>query len=248
MEKISVITPSYNSEKTIEECIRSVIAQNYRNLEHIVIDDCSSDDSLLIIEKLASSYPHLRIVRNLKNRGPAEARNRGLELAKGNLICFLDSDDVWLKNKLATQVEIAKLKKYPLICGGYFKFKGDDDSFSIIHKKLIEISFNKMKYSNWIYTSSVMVDKRLTGEFKMDQDLYYDDYGCWLVIIRKFGPAYYLPREVFKYRITTKSVSRNKLTSAVKTMQVYEKVFKFNLLQKIFYFTFYVLNGIKKSV
>jgi teichuronic acid biosynthesis glycosyltransferase TuaG len=247
MEKITVITPSYNSAKTIEECIHSVISQNYPDLEHIVIDDCSSDDSLLIIEKLASSYPHLRIVRNSRNTGPAESRNRGLKLAKGNLICFLDSDDVWLKNKLVEQVEIAKLKKYPLICGGYLKFKANGARFSVVHKELSEISFNKMKYSNWIYTSSVMVDKRLTGEFKMDPDLYYDDYGCWLLIIKKFGLAYYIPREIFKYRISTKSVSRNKLTSGVKTLEVYEKVLKFNFVEKVFYFTFYVLNGLRKS-
>ena len=248
MEKISVITPSYNSEKFIKECVFSVIDQEYKNLEHIIIDDCSSDNSVRVIERLAKEFSHIRLIKNPINSGPAKSRNNGLKIAKGNLICFLDSDDVWSKDKLKEQLKFAILNKYPIICGGYIKFGEGLNSFSVIHNNLNEISFNKMKYSNWIYTSSVMVDKRLTGDFKMNPDLYYDDYGCWLVLIKKFGSAYYIPKTILRYRITKNSVSRNKINSAMKTIEVYNKVFNFNMLQKIYYFTFYFINGIKKSI
>ena len=247
MEKISVITPSYNSEKFIKECIFSVIDQDYKNLEHIIIDDCSSDNSVRVIERLANEFSHIRLIKNPINSGPAKSRNNGLKISKGNLICFLDSDDVWLKNKLKEQLKFAKLNKYPIICGGYVKFGKGFNSFSVIHNNLNEISFNKMKYSNWIYTSSVMVDKRITGDFKLNPDLYYDDYGCWLVLIKNFGEAYYIQKNILRYRVTAGSVSRNKINSAMKTIQIYNKVFNFNLLQKIYYFTFYFINGIRKS-
>ena len=92
-----------------------------------------------------------------------------------------------------------------------------------------------------------MVDKRITGDFKLNADLYYDDYGCWLYLIKNFGDAYYIQKTILNYRITSGSVSRNKINSAMKTIQVYDKVFNFNLLQKIYYFLFYFINGIRKS-
>ena len=247
MNKISVITPSYNSKQYIEECINSVIDQKYSDLEHIIIDDCSTYISVSVIEKYSDKYEHIKLIKNTENSGPAISRNNGLKVATGDLICFLDSDDVWLKNKLSLQMEYVKLNKYPIICGAYIKFGDQVNDFTVIHHNLNEVTFNKMKYSNWIYTSSVLVDKRLTGDFEMNPDLYYDDYGCWLEIIKNFGPAYYLQKPIIKYRITKGSVSRNKIKSALKTLQVYNVVFNFNFFSKCFYFFFYILNGFKKS-
>lgn len=247
MTKISVITPSFNSEKFIRECMDSVIAQGQTNLEHIIIDDCSSDHSTEIIEDYCSLYNHIKLIKNKVNSGPATSRNNGLNEATGNVICFLDADDIWLEGKLDTQLEILQKKKFPIICGGYIKFGQGINEFTVIHQKLQQITFERMKYSNWIYTSSVMIDLRVTGKFKMNPELYYDDYACWVELIRKHGPAYYLQTPLIKYRVTKGSVSRNKIKSALKTLQVYSEVFELGLIKKYFYFMFYIYNGFKKS-
>ncbi|MBC1503152.1 glycosyltransferase family 2 protein [Listeria booriae] len=98
-ERISIIMPSYNSAKTIERAIQSVLAQTYQNLELLIIDDDSSDETCHIIQKIADE--RIRLIRLKQNGGSAVARNTGIEVATGRYIAFLDSDDSWHPKKLA---------------------------------------------------------------------------------------------------------------------------------------------------
>ena len=103
---VSVITPTYNSEKYIKETANSVINQSYSNWEWIVVDDCSIDSTREILENLSKTDSRIKPLFLSKNcGGPAKPRNIGLDNAKGKYVCFLDSDDVWLKNKIKTQLE-----------------------------------------------------------------------------------------------------------------------------------------------
>ena len=101
---VSIIMPSYNTASFIEETIQSVLNQTYTNWELIIVDDCSSDDSLSIIQKYARIDSRIRYLRTDKPSGsPTLPRNMGIKEAKGRYIAFLDSDDIWLPNKLSDQ-------------------------------------------------------------------------------------------------------------------------------------------------
>lgn len=106
---VSIITPVYNSEEYLEETILSVINQTYKNWELLLIDDYSTDNSYKIIEKYLTDE-RIKYLRNERNSGPAITRNVGLEKSKGEYIAFLDSDDIWAKNKLELQIDYMKKK------------------------------------------------------------------------------------------------------------------------------------------
>ncbi|WML36751.1 glycosyltransferase family 2 protein [Clostridium sp. OS1-26] len=101
---VSIIMPCYNSENYIEEAIKSVIGQTYENWELIIIDDCSNDNSISIVKKYCMQDKRILFYQNEKNIGTAKTRNKGVEFAKGQYIAFLDSDDIWYKEKLNKQV------------------------------------------------------------------------------------------------------------------------------------------------
>ena len=100
---VSIITPSYNSEKFISMTIDSVLRQTYRNWEMIIVDDASTDNTCTIIYDYCKKDNRIKLIRLKKNSGAAVARNRAIEKSKGKYIAFLDSDDIWLPEKLKIQ-------------------------------------------------------------------------------------------------------------------------------------------------
>ena len=100
---VSVIVPIFNSAKTIKRALDSVVAQSYSNLEVIVVDDGSSDQSANLVEQIG--IKDVKVIKHSQNRGAAAARNSGIKVARGNWIAFLDSDDTWKPEKLRRQIE-----------------------------------------------------------------------------------------------------------------------------------------------
>ena len=118
-DKVSIITPSWNSEKYIEKTIESVQKQTYMNWEMIVVDDCSTDRTVEIVEKISKEDPRVRIIRQEVNGGAAKARNRSLCEATGRYIAYLDADDIWKPTKLEKQVEFMKANHCGFSCASY---------------------------------------------------------------------------------------------------------------------------------
>jgi len=108
---VSIITPAYNSEKTIGEAIQSVLNQTYQNWEMIIINDCSRDQTLQIVITYSLKDNRITVIDLERNNGVANARNIGIKKAKGRYIAFLDSDDLWSPQKLSKQVDFMKEKK-----------------------------------------------------------------------------------------------------------------------------------------
>lgn len=124
MDLVSIIIPAYNAEKYLRIALNSVLNQTYKNIELIVIDDGSKDSTPKILEDYVANYPDKMKVVTQENSGPSKARNKGIALAKGKYIAFLDSDDVWEKQKLEKQVSYMKAKEASIkdlgiiICNG----------------------------------------------------------------------------------------------------------------------------------
>lgn len=192
MTKISVIIPTYNSAKYIKDTIESVLNQTYKDLEIIVVDDGSTDNTKDIVSKYQVKYIYQ------ENKGPAAARNRGIKEAQGEYIAFLDSDDVWMVEKLEKQMAIFENSTYAMIyCDmshkvnekivhkSYLKEKGYRGPGSgDIHERLLK--------ENFIFTPTVLVKKEVlkkTGYFDESYKI-CEDYKMWLTIAKKYQIAF----------------------------------------------------------
>jgi glycosyltransferase involved in cell wall biosynthesis len=178
---ISVIIPVYNSEKTIKECLLSVIKQTILPYEIIVVDDGSSDRSLLISSEFKNTQKliNLRIIKQT-NGGPSKARNTGIRNSKGNWIAFLDSDDIWLPNKLEEQLKILNINKECKLIG-----TNGDSSLFVKKATYNYISFFSMFFKNQFMTSSVLIEKNLLEKFYFDESMSYaEDCKLWMQVLR----------------------------------------------------------------
>ena len=101
---VSIITPLYNASNYISDTISSIQKQSYSNWEHLIVDDCSTDNSVKLVESLASNDTRIKLFKISKNNGAAFCRNYATNQAKGDYIAFLDSDDLWHSEKLERQI------------------------------------------------------------------------------------------------------------------------------------------------
>ena len=132
---VSVITPSYNSERFISQTIESVLNQTYQKWEMIIIDDVSPDNANAIIEEYIKEDTRIRLIKLEKNSGPAVARNRAIEEAKGRYIAFLDADDLWLPEKLEKQMAFMTKYNLDLTYSSYKLIDEDNNDLGIFKTK-----------------------------------------------------------------------------------------------------------------
>lgn len=240
---VSVVMPAYNCEKYIGQAIRSVLAQSV-SLELIIVEDSASDGTGDVIQ---SFLPDERItyICNEKNVGVSASRNKGIELAKGKYIAFLDSDDYWTSDKLARQVAFMEDGEKILSSTGRELIDENGDSTGKIIGIPEEIGYKDLLKGNVLNTSGVMVKASVAKKYKMVQDHLHEDYIMWLSILKEYGKAYGMNEPMLKYRVMQGTKSGNKLKSAKMTFGVYRYI-GLNLFQACFYFCHYAFNGIKK--
>lgn len=120
-KKVSIIIPVYNVEKYLERCLDSILNNTYKNIEIILVNDGSTDNSQNIINEYVKKYPQIIIGKQQENKGPAEARNVAMKIATGEYIMFVDSDDFVEKDYIEKYLDTLKEDDYDLVIGGYFK-------------------------------------------------------------------------------------------------------------------------------
>lgn len=242
MKKVSVIIPMYNSSKYILECVNSVINQTYKNLEVILIDDKSKDNTLDIVSKIKDK--RIKIIKQKYNSGAATTRNRGIEEATGDYIAFLDADDFWVRDKIEKQVKFIKDKTF--IYSKYIYYK---ENKTHIAEVPLYYTYNKLLKNSGIFTSTVMLNmENLTKE-----DIYMpnikrgQDYGCWYKVIKKVGKAYGIDEPLAYYRVGNDSLSSNKLKAIKRTWNLY-KMEKLPFYKRLMCFACYAFNAIKRRL
>ncbi len=187
---VSVIMPSYNTAKYIGESIESVINQTYPNWELIIVDDCSTDDTEDVVRGYLTDS-RIRFLKNEKNSGAAISRNYALREAKGKWIAFLDSDDVWLPEKLETQIAFMLENGYKFTCTDYrIRLNGTWLPYVYTSPKVI----TRRKLFNYCYfsTITVMYDREFVGLVQIADLRKNNDYAMWFEITKK-TPCYRLP-------------------------------------------------------
>lgn len=224
---VSIIVPMYNAEKFVEQTLRSALTQTHHNIEVVVIDDCSTDNSLKIVKMLSTEDKRIKVISSDKNHGgPAEPRNIGIKHSSGDYICFLDADDIWVNNKIEIQLDFMRSHNIDFCSSNKFDFINStqikDTPVNLKGKKL---SYLNLLIKNTIYTSTVMMKRSLTENVRFNSDkTYVEDYLYWLDIFRLHKPeACKLESILMYYRKHANSFSQNKLDQIKKVFEIHKK-------------------------
>ncbi len=242
---VSIIMPVYNGETTIGESISSVLAQSYECWELIIVDDCSTDDTRSVIGRYNDSRIHYHI--QAENAGVAQARNRGIELAKGRFIAFLDSDDLWLPEKLTRQIAFMRENHYGFTYTEYRYFTGKLQNISKLVRVKDVVDYKELLRGNSIGCLTVVLDKKMFPNIEMPK-WRHEDYITWLNMLKNGAKAYGMHEDLARYRKSMYSLSGNKWKSLYWTWLVYYKNQKIPFFQSIKYILLYIGAGIKKHI
>ena len=242
---VSIIMPAYNSENYIAESIKSVLAQTYIFWELIIINDFSNDNTLLIIEKYKSNDKRIRLINNERNLGVAMSRNKGIQVANGRYIAFLDSDDIWLREKLKKQVAFMKSRNIGISFSQYRHFTSNINETGKIIDVKEKLSYGELLKGNIIGCLTVMIDRNVVNKINMPKQR-HEDYITWLNILKTGLHAYGIKEDLARYRKNIKSLTGNKFKSLAWTWNVYRNSQKISLIKSMYYISFYVVKGLKK--
>ena len=244
MELVSIITPCYNSERYLEDTFKSILKQNYTNWEWIIVDDCSTDNSVKFIKSFKDD--RIKLYEQDVNKGASEARNKGLELSKGRFITFIDSDDLWLPNFLDKTINYLIHNKEELV---YTSYKRVDEDLNPLLQDFIaidKVDRNRILYNCPIPMLTSVYDSKRIGKVIFPEAELREDHAMWIDLLMKIKHARAINESLAIYRIRTNSVSRNKFKIAIKQYDVYRKYLKMNVIKSSYYTFFWALNGMKK--
>lgn len=242
---VSVIMPAYNAEKYIAEAISSVLSQSYTNWQLLILDDCSTDHTAEIAEDFEKADTRIRVLRNPRNMGVAKTRNRGMDMAKGEWVALLDSDDRWHDDKLEKQLVVADSSDADII---YCSYALTDESGEHLADYIVPetTDYNAMLKECVIGCSTVLLHYPILACNYFFRDYHQEDYALWLELLSSGYRAAGCRDVLMDYRIVKGSRSRNKLISAKNRWIIYRNVEKLPLTKSIRAFTAYALRGMAK--
>ena len=239
----SIITPSYNCKQVFKATFDSVLSQTFKEWEWIIIDDCSTDGSFEYIKELSKDDSRIKVLKLSKNSGSAAARNKGLSIASGRYITFLDSDDTIDNNYLESQIEFIK-DNGPLISAGYRRQAEHTCTDFFIPE---ETDYKKALKGNPLSCLTTMYDRSVIGDLYFDETYNrHEDYIFWLTILKRGVVAKGNHKVLATYVIHSNSKNSNK-SKLVKSMyRVYHESQGFNCLKSWIYVFRYALYSKKK--
>ena len=244
--QVSIVMPSWNAELYISKAIESVLAQTFDSFELIIVDDASSDGTGDLLKEYSTKDPRIITSRLANNSGPAAARNKAIEIASGRYITFLDADDFWYPNKLATQLEFMRVNDIAFAYSCYDVVDETGKQTSTF------VPPSQLRYRDLLKTCSIgcltaIYDTNKLGKLYMPQVLKRQDFALWLKILRKVPLAYRAgDMPLAAYRKTNAGVSGNKITAAKFQWGIYRDTEKLSFLSSCYYFVHYMINGILK--
>jgi len=243
---VSIITPSYNSSRFIEECIDSVLSQTYDNWELLIVDDCSSDNSCEMIRKYNDN--RISLIELEKNIGAAEARNIALRKAKGKHIAFLDSDDLWESQKLEKQISFMETEDIAFSFSTYQPISEDGSRLhSIINAPKI-VTYSSYLKNTIIGCLTVVINREKTGDFEMPNIRSSHDMALWLLIMKRGFDAYGFDENLARYRIVSASNTASKWHAAKDVWKVYREIEKLSFFYSSWCFLNYAFNALIKRM
>lgn len=232
MEKplVSIITPSFNSAKFIAETIQSVQNQTYQHWEMIIVDDCSSDETVSIIKEIANKDGRIQLIKLEKNSGTGIARNTALEKATGKFIAFVDADDLWKPEKLEKQLAFMKANNLPFTFSFYDCINEAGQPLNKRIEAPLHLSYQQSFFCNYIGNLTGIYDANYFGKIDVSSIRKRQDWIIWLTILKKIQFAQPIPESLALYRIRENSISASKFDLVKHNFSVYRTHHCLNLI------------------
>ena len=243
---VTVVMPAYNCELYIEESIRSVMAQTYKDWELLVIDDCSTDSTRSIIQAISKEDDRIKLIENPQNVGVAKTRNKGFELSKGDYVALLDSDDIWMPEKLEKQLSLIEKTGADLVYTSYAIVNSDRKISRSAYKVPETTSFGELLKENVIGCSTVLISSEIAKKYQFIEDYYHEDYCLWLNLLRDGYKVIGCPEVLVEWRFMSNSRSFDKRNSAVYRWKIYREYLNLPFAKSVKLFSCYFVGGIKK--
>lgn len=245
---VSVVMPMHNSAAFLSEAVESVLAQTYTNWELLIVDDASTDNSVEIANRYAEADERIHVFHNTNHiKMPSAPRNVGTQEAKGRFIAFLDSDDIWFPEKLEQQLPLFEDSLTAIVYSNYEKI----DEQSIRANRVVtapeQATYQFLLRGNIIGNLTGIYDTKKVGKIAIE-NIHHEDYKVWLSILKQGFIARNTNTTLAAYRVSSHSVSSNKLKVISWQWNIYREVEHLSLLRSAYYFVFYAFKAFSKSL
>jgi teichuronic acid biosynthesis glycosyltransferase TuaG len=244
---VTIVTPAFNCAHFIRATYDSIVAQTRDVWEWRVVDDASADDTFDILAQIARQDPRVIVSQLPHNSGAAVARNTAIAAARGRFIAFLDGDDIWHPQKLATQCDMMLQTGASLTYGAY-DIISEDGSVRAHVAVPQQTDYRALLKHNVIGCLTAMYDTQTHGKVLMPLKRKRQDYGMWLALMRNGGSAQAVPGTLASYRRLPGSLSSNKLSAALGTWAVYRDLENLGLLPSLYYFIHYAFGALARNI
>lgn len=246
MPFVSVIMPAYNAERFLEEAVRSVMNQTFQDWELLILDDCATDGTYALAERLAAEDDRITLYKNERNMGVARTRNRGFDLCRGQYVALLDSDDVWHPQKLEKQLERMQETGADLAYTSYSIVDTQGNKVKADFLVPAEVTYEDQLRVNAIGCSTVMLKAELLKNYRFATDFYHEDYVLWIQLLRDGHKAAGCQEVLTDWRYVENSRSFNKAKAARNRWHIYREYLKLPLWKSIRAFGGYAVSSLKK--
>ena len=241
---VSVIMPAYNCADFIGRSIESVMNQTYQNWELIIVDDCSSDETALVIQTYAKKDSRIKYHKLKKNSGAAVARNTAVDLAQGTYLAFNDSDDIWKPEKLEKQIRFMEEHHYAFTCTDYGKIDENDTVSDVVVKCAKIYDYDLILKRNF-GNSTVIYNCKKLGKFHAANIRKRNDFVMWLAVIKKAKYVHGMPEMLSYHRVHSGSISYKKSDLMKYQWQVYRKIEHLSFFKCCYLMAYKVVDTLK---
>ena len=229
---ISVVIPYFKKRKYIHNCIKSVLKQNHKKIEVIIVYDDENHEDLIYLKKIIKRDKRFKIILNKKNQGVSISRNVGIKKTKGKYITFLDADDAWEKNKLQFQLNFMIKNKIDITHTNY-KVINDENKIIRIMKVEKLITFRKLLNSCDIGLSTVMINSRIKKLISFKKIKTKEDYILWLNLSKKYQ-IIGIDKFLTRWRKAKNSLSSSTIQKIFDAYRVYNKYLGYNAIYSVY--------------
>ena len=243
--KVEIILPNYNSELYLEETIKSIINQTYKNWKLTIIDGNSNDETKKILKNYIK-HPNINIIQLKRKKRAGFCRNLAIRNSKSDYVAFIDSDDIWDKEKLSKQLDFMVKNKHHFTYTNYQPFKSERNIKLLEIKPPKYFDFKNFTRNTSIATSTMIIKKSAIGNVRFSNTKICEDYFFKCKILKKVTYAHCLSKNLMRYRIRKDSLQSNKIRNLYWIWYINKNYIKMNLINNLLSIICISINSIKK--